>query len=519
MRPECTAASLPEGDAPALSQIRQLKYRSGQSVYTGTIVGQEIKDSHFSPADFARFETALERETDVLRGCFNDRTFVASHPVAGYELETWLVDEDFNPYPCNDRFLARLDDSLADWIVPELARFNIELNARPRDLRGDVLTRIADELDDTWQRASRKASELDAKLVMIGILPTVQRSQLTLESMSDRDRYRALNEQVFLMRGGEPVHLDIEGTETLDLYHDDVMLESAATSLQVHIQVSQRDAASCYNAAQVLSAPIVAATGNSPFFMGKDLWAETRIPLFEQSVNTRNRRDDQYRTPARVTFGHHYLKKSLLELFNENLERFPVLLPFCSDDPDTSLYHLRLHNGTIWRWNRPLIGFDDDGRMHLRIEHRVIGAGPTVLDTVANAALFWGLVHAMASGDHDWRDELSFAEARDNFYRCARLGLGADIRWLGGHHGPVKALLVDSLLPAARKGLLGLDVDESDVDRFIGIVERRVERNRTGAQWQRDHARRHGRDMLALMRDYWRQQESGNAVADWEWPC
>lgn len=482
-------------------------------------MGQDIKDSHFSPADFTRFEAALNRETDILRGCFSDRKFVESHPVAGYELETWLVDQDFNPYPCNDRFLDRLDDSLAQWIVPELARFNIELNARPWDLRGDVLTRIVDELGDMWKRASRTASELEARLVMIGILPTVQRSQLTLESMSDRDRYRALNEQVFLMRGGEPVHLHIEGVETLDMHHDDVMLESAATSLQVHIQVNQHQAASYYNAAQVLAAPIVAATGNSPYFLGKDLWAETRVPVFEQSVNTRNQREDRYRTPARVAFGHHYIKESLLELFNENLERFPVLLPFCTDDADAFLYHLRLHNGTIWRWNRPLIGVDAGGSPHLRIEHRVIGAGPTVLDTVANAAMFWGLVHALGEGDRDWRDALSFADAKDNFYRCARLGLNADIRWLGGRHGPVNALLLESLLPMARRGLLGLDVNESDVDRFIGIVERRVEGGRTGAQWQRDFVRRHGRDMRALMREYWRQQESGNAVADWAWPC
>jgi len=482
-------------------------------------MGQEIKDSHFSPGDFARFESALRHETDVLRDCFRAGRFAESHPVAGYELETWLVDSEFNPCPCNEQFLDKLDDSLGSWIVPELARFNIELNARPRDLQGDVLTRIHDELADTWRRASRTASELEARLVMIGILPTVQRSQLALDSMSDRDRYRALNEQVFLMRGGKPVHLHIEGEETLDLHHDDVMLESAATSLQVHIQVNQRDAAAYYNAAQVLAAPMVAATGNSPFFMGRDLWAETRVPLFEQSVNTRNRRDDQFRTPARVTFGHHYLKQSLLELFNENLERFPVLLPFCTGDDDPDLYHLRLHNGTIWRWNRPLIGVDADGTKHLRVEHRVVGAGPSVADTVANAALFWGLVHALATGDHDWPEELSFTEARDNFYRCARLGLGADVHWLNGHHGAVKALLLESLLPMARRGLLSLDVDEPDADRFLGMIERRVERNRTGAQWQRDYARRHGRDMTSLMREYWRQQESGAAVADWDWPC
>lgn len=482
-------------------------------------MGQDIRDTHFSPADFTRFESALGRETNRLRGCFNDNRFIQGHPVAGYELETWLVDEDFNPYPCNHRFLERLDKTLAPWIVPELARFNIELNARPRDLRGDVLTRILDELDDTWRRAARTACELEARLVMIGILPTVQRSHLTLDSMSDRDRYRALNEQVFLMRGGEPVHLHIEGEETLDLHHDDVMLESAATSLQVHIQVDQHQAAAYYNAAQVLAAPIVAAAGNSPFFDGRDLWAETRIPLFEQSVNTRNRHEDQYRTPARVTFGHQYVNQSLLELFNDNLERFPVLLPFCSGEDEAALHHVRLHNGTIWRWNRPLIGVNADGSMHLRIEHRVISAGPTTLDCVANAALFWGLVHALAQDGGEWRDAVTFADARDNFYRCARHGLGAEVRWLKGHSGPVRTLLLDSLLPAARRGLLGLDVDEADVDRFIGIIERRVERGRTGAQWQRDHARCHGRDMRALLRDYWAQQESGRAVADWDWPC
>ncbi|HSH41928.1 MAG TPA: hypothetical protein VK973_07380 [Arenicellales bacterium] len=482
-------------------------------------VGQDIKDSHFSPADFGRFQAALERETESLRAGFRAGDFASSHPRAGYELETWLVDGDFNPCPCNDRFLEALDEPLSKLIVPELARFNIELNAPPWELRGDVLTRLYDGLADTWRRASCTAAGLDTMLVMIGILPTVQRSQLSLASMSDRDRYRALNEQVFLMRGGEPVHLHIQGEETLDMRHDDVMLESAATSLQVHIQVDQERAAAYYNAAQVLAAPIVAATGNSPFLFGKDLWTETRVPLFEQAVNTRNRRDDRYRTPARVTFGHRYVQQSLLELFNENLDRFPVLLPFCAEDSGQPLYHLRLHNGTIWRWNRPLIGVDPDGTMHLRIEHRVIGAGPTVLDTIANAALFWGLVHALGEDERDWRDELGFAEARDNFYRCARLGLDADVHWLQGRSGPVRALLTQTLLPAARRGLRAFDVDDADVERFISIVERRVERGRTGARWQRDYVRRHGRDMQALTRDYWRQQESGHCVADWEWPC
>jgi len=482
-------------------------------------VGQDIQDSHFSPGDFTRFASSLKHETELLRERFSDQRFAEVHPVAGYELETWLVDEDFSPYPCNDRFLNSLDDDLAPWVVPELARFNIELNARPWDLQGDVLTRIHDELGNTWRRAGAHASALGARLVMIGILPTVSRDELTIDSMSDRERYRALNEQVFLMRGGRPVHLRIEGVETLDLHHDDVMLESAATSLQVHIQVRQEEAAAYFNAAQVLAAPMVAATGNSPFFDGHDLWAETRVPLFEQSVNTRNQRRGQFRTPARVIFGRDYVHESLLELFNDNLERFPVLLPFCSDDPDDDFYHLRLHNGTIWRWNRPLIGADPDGGMHLRIEHRVIGAGPSVVDTVANAALFWGLVHAVAQEDHDWRNALSFTEARDNFYRCARLGLASDVHWLHGRHGPVRDLLLDVLLPMARRGLLGMDVDEADVDRFLAVIERRVRLNRTGAQWQRDYAGRHGRDMAGLMRAYWSGQESGSPVCDWQWPC
>lgn len=482
-------------------------------------MGQEIENSHFSLGDFTRFEQALRRETELLREYFDHQCFVESHPVAGYELETWLVDGDFNPYPCNDRFLNSLDDSLSKWIVPELARFNIELNARCRDLHGDVLRRIHDELEDTWRRASLTAEKLDARLVMIGILPTVRRAELTPESMSDRDRYRALNEQIFIRRGGEPVHLHIEGVETLDLTHDDMMLESAATSLQVHIQINQQQSAAYFNAAEVASAPIVAATGNSPLLFGKDLWAETRIPLFEQSVNTAHRRDGRFETPARVTFGDAYLKHSLLELFDENVERFPVLLPFCSEGDPAALYHVRLHNGTIWRWNRPLIGVDPDGVMHLRLEHRVIGAGPSVPDTVANAALFWGLVHALAGSDFDWRKALLFPEARDNFYRCARFGLDAEVAWFDGKRGPVRLLLLDILLPMAQRGLLELGVDERDAAGYLGIVERRVLEGRTGARWQRDYARRYGPDMGALTRAYWRLQESGKPVADWQWPC
>ncbi len=474
-------------------------------------MGQEISSSSFNKQDFERFEAALREETRRLETWFVERRFVEEEPVGGFELEAWLVDEHMRPAPINERYLARLGNPL---VVPELSQYNVELNTPAQPLSGPALRRMHNALAGTWRSCQEGAQPLGAHLLMIGILPTLEERDLTLEHMSQMLRYRALNEQVLRLRRGVPLQVDIRGPENLRLVHSDVMLEAATTSFQIHLQVSQRDAVRCYNAAQVLSAPMVAATANSPFLFGKALWAETRIPLFEQAVAVAG--SD---SPPRVSFGSGYAKESVLECFLENLEQVPVLLPTAMEGSQERLPHLRLHNGTIWRWNRPLIGFDAGGRPHLRVEHRVVSAGPSVPDAIANAALFFGLVHALAMAETPPETRLSFADARANFYVAARQGLDATLKWLDGRRLSAQDLLLQELIPAARVGLARLGLDESDARAYLGIIEARVRTRRSGRVWQMERAAACGRDMARMTAAYLAHQERSLPVHEWGRGC
>ena len=345
---------------------------------------------------------------------------------------------------------------------------------------------------------------------MIGTLPSVREKELSVEHMSPVTRYRALNEQVLQLRNGAPLCLTIPGPQPIATTHYDVMLEAAATSFQIHLKVTPETAVRLYNAAVIASGPMVAACANSPYLFAHDLWEETRIPLFEQAVEVG---DPDNR---RVSFSTGYARGSLFECFEDNLQRYPVLLPMVSETDPERFAHVRLHNGTIWRWNRPLIGFDDDGTPHLRIEHRVVPSGPTVVDSIANAALFFGLSQALAGQPDppEWR--LGFEAARANFYSGARYGLSGAMTWLDGETVDTRALLVGLLLPLARSGLQHLGIDAGDIGLYLGVIEARLQSAQTGARWQRRWVARHGPDMQALTRAYIARQNAGAPVHEWD---
>ena len=474
-------------------------------------MGQEISHSNFSEEEYERFTGLLKRENDLLRHWFEDEKFSRKQGIGGFELEAWLIDAQMQPAPINEQYLALLDNAL---FSPELSRFNIELNSTPRQLTADSLNLMQQELQWNWQHCRDVAHRLDADLVMIGILPTITDAMLTLDYMSDMERYRALNEQVLRMRQGKPLQLEIHGKDHLRTEHHNVMLEAATTSFQIHLQVSQQRAVRYYNAMQILSAPMVAICANSPLLFGKRLWQETRIPLFEQSVAVGGFDGAAFGPVKRVSFGTGYVRHSLMEIFQENLEHFPVLLPVDLGEEPESLSHLRLHNGTLWRWNRPLIGFDDDGTPHLRIEHRVIPSGPTVIDTIANAAFFYGLVHTMVEDEVPAESLLDFSVARDNFYTAAKYGLNAQINWIDGQHGRISDLL-RLLIPQARDGLQKLGCDSCDIDYYLSVIAERLESGCNGATWQLNYIDRYGDDMSALVRAYRQNQESGKPVHLW----
>ena len=487
-------------------------------------MGQEINSTRFAAEDFRRFGAALRQETALARQMFAEHGFAPRARRAGFELEAWLLDHNHFPKPCNQSFLAALADPL---VVPELSRFNIELNGSPQALEGAALSRLERELSATWQRCQDQAHREEATVLAIGTLPTLREQDLNLDSMTPSPRYLALNEQVLAARGGRPLRLHIhaaeEGAPGLDTLHEDVMLEAATTSFQLHLQVPLAQMGRHYNASVILSAPLLALAANSPFLFGRALWHETRIPLFEQAVDcgetclsggeAGDRADAATLERRRVSFGSGYVAADPTELFADNLRRHPVLLPMCSDAPAERFAHLRLHNGTLWRWNRLLIGFEPDGRPHLRLEQRVMPAGPSIPDMLANAAFFYGCVDRLARQDLPPESQLPFAAARENFYRAARQGLGARLQWLDGREHPVTELL-EQLLLLARQGLEALDIARDDIERHIGLLTARLRTRRDGAAWQLAHHHRH-QDLFRLTADYLAQQRSGRPVHEW----
>ena len=472
-------------------------------------MGEEITSTEFRPQEFQRFLQCLTRETRLAEEWRDAGKFENQRYVLGFEVEAWLLDHDYFPHSINEPFLANLADPL---VVPELSRFNVELNCTPLPVGGSTFRRAEKELTALWGRCQAAAHGLDSNMVMIGTLPTIRAEDLTLENISPLKRFYALNTQVLRQRGGKPINIDIAGPEHLTTEHGDVVLEAATTSFQVHLLVPANLAHNYYNASLMVSGPALAAAVNAPFLFDKILWDETRIPLFEQAIDLKGRGGEV----QRVTFGSGYLNGDILGCFQENLREYPVLLPLCFDDRPDSLRHLRLHNGTIWRWIRPLLDFGGDGRPHLRIEFRVLPSGPTILDMIANAAFYVGVVHQLVSGGFDEDGPLPFDDARANFYAAARFGLDARFRWPGAEMATARELLLEELIPAARAGLKDLQIDDDDRDRYIGVVEDRVRNGQTGAAWQKARLESRGRDFFGLMAAYCQRQRSGVPVGQWK---
>lgn len=469
-------------------------------------MGEEIRTRNFTRSDFEEFRERLREETSLLRYLFENRGLSEREHVAGFELEAWLLDPQGDAYPDNENFLKRVKHGL---VVPELAKFNIELNGSPTSLQGRAFSRLHDELGATWTKCLNCARMLGVHLLQIGILPTIAAEDLQAENMSGLTRFAALNEQALLRRDNHPFRIDISGVERLRRTHPSVLMEAAATSFQVHLQVQPNTAADLYNAAVLASAACVGAATNSPLFLGRQLWMETRIPVFEQSVDVGS---DAFK---HVTFGSGYVRKSLLEVFEENLRHYDPLIPQVDDSPPGRFTHLRLHNGTVWRWNRPLVGFDYDGVPHLRLEHRVIPAGPSLIDNIANAAFFYGLVLNFAREIDALTDEIPFEKAKRSFYRAARHGIDAPVYWRRGESVELRELLLTELLPRARLGLLSQNIPENESHEFLNIIAKRVEERQTGSHWMLRWLQEHGDDHRALVLAYLDRQSEGGPVADW----
>jgi len=476
-------------------------------------MGEDISEERFTPEDFLRFAGNLGRETERLGHWLRSREDPgAQQPRLGFEIEAWLIDADCAPLAENEAFLELFDSPMA---TLELAQFNIEINSSVFRTGPDCFCMILSEMSETLRRAQRVARQLGGDILMAGSLPTLMPQHLGLHHMSRRTRYRALNTAVLERRAQRPLRLEIEGQEHLSHVHSDVMLEAAATSFQIHLETQPTVAHRVYNAALAASGPVLAACGNTPFLFGRLLWEESRIPLFEQAVEVGGFGESARGPVRRVTFGSGYLRESIAEAFIENREHFPILLPSRLPENDPSLPHLRLHNGTIWRWNRPILGIDADGGYHLRIEHRSLPAGPTLEDMLANTAFLLGLIEHLVATPGNGAGTLPFASARDNFYAAARYGLKSRLRWECEPPLPARQLIQQLLLPHAADGLDRLGIDASERDHLLGIVAARVQSGQTGSIWQQQWVARHGGDMAALTRAYFAWQRTGRPVHTW----
>jgi len=477
-------------------------------------MGEEIKYTRFNKSDYVRFKKSLDNETQILNEWFNNQSLSKKTLVGGYEIEAWLIDNDGIPCPHNKQLLQSAHNEL---LSPELAKFNIELNVRPQAVKSSILSDFESSLIKLWNQCQTISSQNHCSLLGIGILPTLQDKHLTLENLSKLNRYLALNEQVLVQRKGEPIKLDIVGNDHLKSEHHDVMLEAATTSLQIHIQTPQDQAVNYYNASIAVSAPMVAVAANSPFLFEKDLWDETRIPVFEQAVASGGFNGAAHGPIQRVSFGSGYAKRSLFECFSENVEHFPVLLPVEYDNDINNLRHLRLHNGTIWRWNRPLIGFDEDSTPHVRIEHRVTAAAPSNVDNIANIAFYYGLAHYYANFADPVNETLPFSQARDNFYLAAQHGLNSHVTWTDKKRYSMKKLILDQLLIEAETGLNNLSLDDDDIKKYLNIIDKRITSEQTGSTWQRNFASRHQHDMQKLTMTYFKNQKTNYPIHTWDY--
>ena len=487
-------------------------------------MGLEITREEFADADYDRFGERLAASLRVLAELLERPGFGNGPATLGAELEVSLVDGAGRPAPRNAEVLR---DSVDPRLTVELNRFNLESNLRHGPLAGRPFDALAHEMRDALAEMERAAARHDAGIAMIGILPTLREADLEPSAMTDSPRYRALSASLRRLRR-EPFHLDIRGDDELSLPCEDVTYEGAATSLQIHLRVAPADFARTYNAIQCTTPAVLALSGNSPTFLGHRLWDETRVALFKQAVDARPR-EARDLVPARVSFGTGWIEGPL-EPFANSVRSHPPLLPVVADEDPVAvcasggvpeLGELRLHQGTVWSWNRAIYDPADGG--HLRIEMRALPSGPTVADMVANTAFHLGLAFELASRSDGPSPTTPFAEVHRDFYAAAREGPDALLSDPGAESGwrASATALGERLLDRAQKGLLGAGVHRSDAVARLAVVEGRLSRGATGARWQR-RALAHAEAELpragaleAMFARYRALAAEGGPVAEW----
>jgi len=479
-----------------------------------------------------KFVRNLLNDVKALEYMLENDWFESDITRIGAEQEMCLVDtKDYKPAPIAMEALKRMKDW--EWVETELARFNLETNLTPRVFEKTCLSDLEAENLGNVNKLREKLKRMKSKIILTGILPTLRKSDLDFHNLTPKKRYFALMEAISEQLQGSDFELNLTGIDELRLKHDSPLLEAANTSFQVHLQVSPKDFVPMYNIAQVLAAPVMAIAANSPMVFGRRLWHETRIAMFQQSLDTRTSHDHMRERSPRVSFGNGWLEKSVLEIYREDIARFRVLIAADLEEDSVDLIQkgkvpklraLQVHNSTVYRWNRPCYGVSDNGKPHLRIENRVLPAGPTVIDEVANAAFWLGAMVGMHDKVKDIREYLSWDDVSDNFLKAAKFGIDSSFNWFGEKKISVCQLILDELLPIARHGLKLQKVAEKDINRYLGIIEARAKNHMNGARWQlrafTNMKKSVGIDeaLTALTASIIKNQETETPVHLWELP-
>ncbi|MEZ4843624.1 MAG: CBS domain-containing protein [Bacteroidia bacterium] len=404
----------------------------------------------------------------------------------GAEQELVLLDKNCKPASNNMEILKTINN---EYYTTELARFNLEINLDPFDFNADCFSAMENQLTGLLKAGVEQAALKDTKILLTGIAPTIEQSNLHFEHMTPNVRYEALN-NIMLAERGTDFELNIDGKDELITRHPNILFEACNTSFQVHLQIDPDDFVKKYNWAQFIAGPVMAITTNSPLLMGKRLWSETRIALFQQSVDTRNTGMIARTKEPRVSFGKSWIKNSVTDLYKDNVSRFGSLvhteldeksLALVKDGKVPKLKALNLHNGTVYKWNRPCYGVGN-GIPHLRIENRYIPSGPTVLDEMANAVFWLGLMQGMHEKYADLPNMMPFEEVRFNFYNAARRGIDCQFNWFGKII-PAKRLLEKEMLPMAYAGLDKMNINQNDISKYMSVIEGRIRKNITGSKW------------------------------------
>jgi CBS domain-containing protein/gamma-glutamyl:cysteine ligase YbdK (ATP-grasp superfamily) len=488
-------------------------------------MGDKKVTSEYDNVQMRAFTLGVLNDLQALEHMLEDGLFEQSERRIGAEQEMFLIDSAMRPVPLAVEVIETASDPR---LTTEIGKFNLEANLTPHEFTGDCLGRMETELNEVLDISRQAAAEFGAGVVLAGILPTIQRSDLTKENLTPNPRYHEID-RVVTMLHGENRFIMIKGIDELQLTIQNTFIEFCNTSFQVHLQVGAGDFVRSYNWAQAIAAPVLASAVNAPILLGHRLWHETRVALFQHAIDTRSRAHKERDQTPRVNFGDRWVNESILEVLREDAIRFRILLTQAVEEnslevlanggiPQLSAW--RLHNGTIWRWNRPCYGITN-GKPSIRIEARYLPAGPSVVDEMANSAFFLGLMTEMPEEFGDINKYMSFDDAKNNFFNAARYGLNGQIRGLDGKSRRVGRLIREELLPRARRGLARAGIDENDTGRLLDVIEARVKAEKSGAKWmidslgamdKRAKANVRMRSLTAAMKE---NQESGKPLHEW----